>query len=160
MNKLTTANPYPITFEGHVKSRILSWKEANPYQEIRGWPHPQRMARYAPNGAHIGFNLVMRVSVELGGWCTGIFRDMYFILPIDPEKTDDGYDIINRIAAAAGIPLQPDPAPRLQPQGKAAELRKVPPLKGSAVARHYNKSPARAVRLRRAARTAMRHGYF
>lgn len=148
--------PYPLPFDEHVKSFIESWKASHPDQEILINRHALRMARYAPNGRHIGFRLVMRVSIEMGGWCAGMYRDLNFIMPVEWENTAEADALINRIAGEVGVPLQ-------STQGHSpgtAEPKEEGLAAPQARARRYNKSPARAVRISRAARSAMRNGYF
>lgn len=152
----TVNNPYPLSFEEHVKSFILGWKESHPDQEVWIWPHPQRMSRKLPDGRHDGFKMIMRVSVEMGGWCAGMFRDLHYIMPIEWQNVDAGYDLIKRIAVETGVPLQAVPGPVTALPGPEAGGTGFKPGRANT----YNRSPGRAVRISRAARSAMRRGYF
>lgn len=149
-------NPYPLPFEEHVKSFLLGWKESHPNQEVWIWPHPQRMSRHLPDGQPDGFRLVMRVSVEMGGWCAGMFRDLHYIMPIEWQNVDAGYALIKRISVETGVPLQQAIQPVAAQPGSCAGGPDFKPGR----AHTYNRSPGRAVRISRAARSAMRRGYF
>lgn len=113
-----------------------------------------------------GWQWAIRIGLSMDGWCAGFAQHLTVPLPFHGELPGSPwkppvqvFEAIERLIAtmdtdhltviepttAASSPAAADDQPSDRQQSRAAS---------------YNKSPSRAVRLRRAARTAMRHGYF
>lgn len=130
------------------------------------WRMPSPRFCYLPNGSSAGWVWTIQIGLGLGGWCVGQRRILGIALPFRGDRPENPWQApleavqaIDRLIAAIdmrGITLV-EPVTD-QPHSTIAPVNQNATAYGRA--QHYNKSPARAVRLRRAAHSAQRHGYF
>ena len=130
------------------------------------WRNPTPMFLTGEDGSRKGWQWAIRIGLSMDGWCAGFAQHLTVALPFHGDLPGSPwkppvqvFEAIERLIAAmvtdhltviepttaASSPAAADDQPGDRQQSRAAS---------------YNKSPGRAVRLRRAARTAMRHGYF
>ena len=130
------------------------------------WRHPTPMFLTGADGSRKGWQWAIRIGLSMDGWCAGFAQHLTVPLPFHGELPGSPwkppvqvFEAIERLIATMDTdhltviePTTTESSPTTagdQP-GDYHQLR----------AAVYNKSPSRAVRLRRAARSAMRHGYF
>ena len=131
------------------------------------WRNPTPMFMNSADGSRKGWQWAIRIGLGMGGWCAGFAQHLTVPLPFHGDLPGSPwkppvqvFEAIGRLIAAMGTDhlltvIEPTTA-----ASSPATADDQPGDRQQSRAASYNKSPGRAVRLRRAARTAMRHGYF
>lgn len=127
--------------------------------DIFVWRHPMPM--FSPDGRK---RWGIRIGLGMNGWCAGISRQLTVPLPFIGESTaaapDEAKHAIDMLIAS----MLPHGVKVVDPDSLAVLPSHNSTVAGAAPkqgrAQKYNRSPGRAVRISRAARSAMRRGYF
>ena len=132
------------------------------------WRNPTPMFLTGAHGSGKGlcWQWAIRVGLSMDGWCAGFARHLTVPLPFHGDLPGSPwkppaqvFEAIERLIAAMGT----DHLTVIEPTTAAsspATAGNQPCDRQQSRAASYNKSPGRAVRLRRAAHSAMRNGYF
>jgi len=171
MTAIKAAVPFPSSVGdsiGRAAALLMACKADG--NDIFVWRQPVPMFRYGPGGSQDGWNWGIRLALGMGGWCTGYSRVVVMPLPLlanHPENpwrpSAEARQAVERLIAqfdvgAVKVVDPVDVADQVGSIAAASVVQENCPRQKRAW--NYNKSPARAVRLRRAAASAARRGYF
>ena len=172
MTAIKAAAPFPWSVEDSIEraaALLMAYKAAG--QDVFVWRQPVPMFRYGPGGAREGWNWGIRLALGMGGWCTGYSRGVNMPLPLLADLPENPWrpsaeacQAVERLIARFDLGA----IKIIDPTAVAEQDRPATKSKSTTSedrprqmrAWNYNKSPARAVRLRRAAASAARRGYF
>ncbi len=130
------------------------------------WRNPTPMFLTGEDGSRKGWQWAIHIGLSMDGWCAGFAQHLTVALPFHGDLPGSPwkppvqvFEAIERLIAT----MVTDHLTVIEPTTAASSPATVDDQPGDhqqSRASSYNRSPGRAVRLRRAARTAMRHGYF
>lgn len=167
MRAAAVSNPAPESTEAAIgRAEALLRHHVAQGRPAFVWRNPTPMFLTSADGSRKGWQWAIRIGLGMGGWCAGFAQHLSVPLPFHGDLPGspwrppvEVFEAIERLIATMGT----DELTVIEPTtagSSAANAGDQPGDRQQSRAASYNKSPSRAVRLRRAARSAMRHGYF
>lgn len=167
MRAAAVSNPAPESTEAAIgRAEALLRHHVAQGRTAFVWRNPTPMFLTSADGSRKGWQWAIRIGLGMGGWCAGFAQHLSVPLPFHGDLPGspwrppvEVFEAIERLIATMGT----DQLTVIEPTTAGSSPTPADDQPGD---RHlsraavYNKSPSRAVRLRRAARSAMRHGYF